>query len=389
MSTLITNACSEKSLAVLHSLGIRKIKAVTCDSEKLCPAFFSRYSNYRFLYPNPSNSPVEFIDTILNFVRKKKIDMVFPVNSIETLLISKFKDKITPYTEVPLDEYSKMMTLHDKGSLMNMASELDIRVPKTYHITKDTNINALSRALDYPVVIKPTNATSSVGVFYADTENEFLKKMKKFNNIFGLSRDYPIVQQYIKGTGYGVSVLMNQGDLRAFFVHKRLREYPITGGPSTLRVSVKHAEMEKMAIKLLENIKWHGLAMVEFKLDNKTKKPYLIEVNPRIWGSIYQAIASGVDFPYLLYRMTTEGDVEKVLDYKLNIKTRFLLNDFRALIEHMKIENNKINVLADFLKFGTNTYYDTFYSDDPLPAFMFSFVAVKKLLNNKYKKSRG
>ncbi len=389
MSVLITNACSEKSLAVLHSLGTKKIKAVTCDSKNLCPAFFSRYSRYRFLYPDPSNFPVEFINTIVNFLKKKKTEMVFPVNSTETLLISKYKEKIMPFTKVPFEDYSKMIILHDKGTLMNIASELGINVPETYSITKNTNIKELSKTLQYPVVIKPRKATSSVGVSYANNKDEFIMKLEKTVNMFHSSNDLPIVQEYIKGTGCGVSVLMNHGDLRAFFVHKRLREYPVTGGPSTLRVSIRHPEMEKMAFKLLENLKWHGLAMVEFKLNEKTDTPFLIEANPRVWGSIYQAIVSGVDFPYLLYKMAVEDDVERTSSYRIGIKTRFLLNDLRSFTGYMRLNSNKVSTLNEFLKHDKYTYYDTFYPDDPLPAFMFTFVAIQKLFNDKYKIAGG
>lgn len=36
---------------------------------------------------------------------------------------------------------------------------------------------------------------------------------------------------------------------------------------------------------------WHRLAMVELKLDSNTQLPISMEVNPRVWGSIFQSIA--------------------------------------------------------------------------------------------------
>jgi len=39
----------------------------------------------------------------------------------------------------------------------------------------------------------------------------------------------------IRGKGLGVSLLMDaEGNCAAQFAHERLREYPITGGPSTI-----------------------------------------------------------------------------------------------------------------------------------------------------------
>ena len=65
--------------------------------------------------------------------------------------------------------------------------------------------------------------------------------------------------------------------------------------------------------------------MVEFKTDPRDNQPKLMEVNPRWWGSLQLSILSGVDFPYLLYKLVTEGDVEPVLDYKVGVRCRWLL----------------------------------------------------------------
>ena len=48
---------------------------------------------------------------------------------------------------------------------------------------------------------------------------------------------------------------------------------------------------------LLDAFGWCGVAMVEYKLDERTGTPYLMEVNGRFWGSLQLAIDAGVDFP--------------------------------------------------------------------------------------------
>ncbi len=387
MSVLVTNASSPKSLVVTRSLGRKGVEVTTADSERFSPTFFSKYSKHHFLYAHPEKSPNDFVNTIQNYLKKKKIDVLMPVNSTETILISKNKDKFRPYTKVPFEDFHKMMQVHDKNKVMRIVSELGIRAPKTCTIENTADLQKISKTIEYPVVIKLRNATSSVGVSYAYSASEFISKYQQTIQKYVLtSSDYPIVQEYIPGTGYGVSLLYNHGDLRAIFTHKRLREYPITGGPSTLRISVRHPEMEKAAMKLLGYVGWHGLAMVEFKLDERTNKPYFIEVNPRFWGSIYQAIAAGVNFPYLLYKMAVEGDVKPVFNYKVGVKTRFLLNDFRALFSHLKISNHRSQTLKEILMFREKElYYDTLSTDDIVPAIVFLHKGAKELLNSKYR----
>ena len=57
---------------------------------------------------------------------------------------------------------------------------------------------------------------------------------------------------------------------------------------------------------------WHGVAEVDFRWDGKEVEPVLIEVNPRFWGGLTQSVASGWDYPYLLYRLAIDGTVAAV-----------------------------------------------------------------------------
>ncbi|MBZ0177614.1 MAG: ATP-grasp domain-containing protein [Candidatus Methanoperedens sp.] len=387
MSVLITNASNVKGLVVTQSLGKKGVEITTTDCEYLSAAFFSRYSKHHFLCASPERTQLEFVNSIQNHIKRNKIDVLMPINSTETNLISKYKEKFTPFTKVPFEDFPKMMQLHNKNEVMKLASELDIRIPGTYEINNATDIEKFSKEMEYPVVIKLRNATSSVGISYVYSASEFVSKYKQTIQKFNLkSSEYPIVQEYIPGSGYGVSMLYNQGDIRASFTHKRLREYPITGGPSTLRVSVRNQEMENAARKILDHVNWHGVAMVEFKLDERTNKPVLIEVNPRFWGSVYQAIAAGVNFPYLLYEMALYGDVEPVFNYKVGVKTRFLLNDFRALISHLNNSGHRFTTFKEFFKFyEKDLYYDAFSINDALPAMMFAYKGLKDVLNSRHK----
>lgn len=379
-NVLVTTASGAKGLVVTRSLGRHNINVFNTDSERFSAAFFSKYSKGHFITPSPLGCPNDFIQVILDYVQNNKIDVLMPVNSVETLLISKHKNKFTPYTQVPFEDYSKMIKLHDKGELAKVAEELDIPIPKTYEITNISDIEICAKSLSYPVVVKLKNSTSSVGVNYAFSQEEFISLFKETILKFKLEpSDYPLVQEYISGTGYGVSILMNHGELRAIFTHKRLREYPITGGPSTLRESVRHPEMESIAIKLLKHFNWHGIAMVEFKLDLRTNKPVLIEVNPRFWGSLNQAIASGVDFPYLLYKMTMEGDIDPVIEYKLGIRTGLMFNDLRAQVHMLKNRNCNNKLTGCGFKMGRQFRDDIIVLGDFVPTFFYIYNNLKKV----------
>lgn len=179
---------------------------------------------------------------------------------------------------------------------------------------------------------------------------------------------YPLIQEFIprEGPGYGASFLLNEnGQVKASFVHKRLREYPVTGGASTLRESVRRDDIRDMALTLLKALDWFGVAMVEFKLDPRDGIPKLMEINPRFWGSLSLAVEAGVDFPYLLYLMSRGKKFKPVEHYQIGKKCRWLLP---GDILHFIHNPRRGSLLPQFLHFwDRNTAYDILSLEDPLP----------------------
>jgi predicted ATP-grasp superfamily ATP-dependent carboligase len=87
---------------------------------------------------------------------------------------------------------------------------------------------------------------------------------------------------------------MNRGRLRAAFAHRRLREKPPSGGVSVLSESIAlDPQVLEQAERILEALKWHGVAMVEFKRDARDGVAKL-GINGRFWGSLQLSVDAGV-----------------------------------------------------------------------------------------------
>jgi predicted ATP-grasp superfamily ATP-dependent carboligase len=377
MTAYVTNAEKLITLSVIRSLGKKKI-TVTCGAEKEdAISFRSKYCSNKTLYPSPLKE-AEFINQLENMLQKNKYDVLIPVFADTLLTISKNREKLSKYTNIPIAEHDKIEKALDKAETIKIAMENDIPCPKTYFVDKEQDIEDVKNKLDYPVVLKPTKSFGAKGVAYIKSPKDLISEYKKISSKYGNNL---LVQECIplEGEIYGCEALFNKDSKpRAVFIHKRLRQHPLTGGQSTLRVSVSHPEVERLGVKLLKALDWYGVAMVEFKIDPRDGKPKLMEINPRFWGSIHLPITAGVDFPYLLYRMAVDGDIETVKGYKLGIKSRALLpSDFRYLISalsddftHLGLKKpDKIRVLLDFMKlYEKDLYYELFSLDDPKPS---------------------
>jgi predicted ATP-grasp superfamily ATP-dependent carboligase len=123
-----------------------------------------------------------------------------------------------------------------------------------------------------------------------------------------------MIQEYVPGEIRDVCVIFNKGEPRGALVQKRMLTYPPTGGVGIVNRTINEPEVRDLAIKLLKCMKWHGVAQVEFKLD-KNGVPKLMEINPKFWGTLELSIAAGLDFPYMLYRIEKDGDVDSNFSY--------------------------------------------------------------------------
>ena len=78
---------------------------------------------------------------------------------------------------------------------------------------------------------------------------------------------------------------MKSGEVLLAFQHVRLHEPPRGGGSSYRMSTALTPELLDASVRLLKSVDYTGVAMVEFKVDPKTGRWALMEVNGRFWGS--------------------------------------------------------------------------------------------------------
>jgi len=377
---LVTEADGRNVVAAVRSLGRQGIEVVGASAERLALSFFSKYCKGRLRYPSPRQEPEAWLEWLLGELSRRQYDMVMPIGDDCTEMVSKYKDEIEEFTRVPVVKYSKWLRARDKAQTIELAMNLGVPCPKTRFINDLSAVESIGREMDGRLVIKPRQSNGSRGIVYLDDTRNLQREYERIHRDF----EYPMIQEFIPpgGQTYGVFLLFNeQSEVRAVFAHRRLREFPVKGGPSTLRESVHRPDLVTISVKLLKAIGWYGVAMVEFKEDPRDGVCKIMEINPRFWGSLPLSIVAGVDFPYLLYRMVMDGDVEPVLDYPAGVRCRWLLP---GDILHFLTNPNRFKIEPSFFDFSKNNRHDDFISwEDPGPALGFFLVLLKGLFSIK------
>ena len=161
-----------------------------------------------------------------------------------------------------------------------------IKTPKYITLRKSFKNNykkittTVKRKLKFPVVIKPTNEGSSVGVYICN-KNSFIKNLKKLNN----EREI-LIEQYIPGREIQVAI-MGSKKLGTIELVPRRKFYDYKAKYDK-RAKTKHIlpvdlpnnkiqEVENIALRAHKITKCRGITRSDFRYyDNKF---YLLEIN--------------------------------------------------------------------------------------------------------------
>jgi predicted ATP-grasp superfamily ATP-dependent carboligase len=367
---LITQGWGRTAYQIVRSLGKHGLKVVLGTDKFGGMASFSRYASARFRHPIITLETTEFVQSVKAALHRYTPKVYLPTGE-DTYVVAKFVDELQKTgVTIPIAPFQTLKALHKKDEAISLAKLIGIPVPATTVPKSHDEISSFFKEFGSPIVLKRISSSGARGVFYL-TQNQLDDADRHQSLISDLPFGEFVLQEYVRGVGMGVSMLFNHGKLRARFTHRRLREKTASGGISTLRVGVVNAMLEEYAQRLLEHVEFHGVAMVEFKYDERTGKGWLIEVNPRLWGSLALAIQSGVDFPYLIYRMAIEGDIDPVLDYQSGLVARWIVGDVWAMVCQRRLSSLTVSRADGF---------DDLCWDDPLPFFGGALLALSKSL---------
>lgn len=373
---LVLDGEQRSSLAVVRSLGRAGAIVEVVDARN------SLASASRFCRRVHRIEPDRLPELLASSLKQERFDVVIPCTDA-TLRRVYANESLSIRMPYPSDG-RKYEALSDKAHVAALAAECGIAVPQQIEVKDARGLEeAIRQIAAWPVVVKPvrsaavsvsTNEIVHGGVSYASNASELRVRATAI-----APELWPLLlQERVVGPGIGVFLLRHRGSIVARFAHRRLREKPPTGGVSVYRASVPYPHaLGAAAEKLLARLDWEGPAMIECKIDSRTGTPHIMEINGRFWGSLQLAVDAGVDFPVLSVLAVLGRPLPLVADYKVGIKSRWLLGDADHLYLRMKQRNsstlppdapNLRQVVFDFFSPHRAVRHEIFRWDDPVPA---------------------
>jgi protein-tyrosine-phosphatase/predicted ATP-grasp superfamily ATP-dependent carboligase len=380
---LVTDGNERAALAVTRALGQVGIPVIVAAETESSLAGASRYCTDKWKYPSPLSDPSGFIESMKSAIQVNGVSFVFSISDSTTQILARVKEELG-LAGAAIPSWDAYDFVSDKYRLMELAQQLSIPTPGTIFVP-DGNVDAVAEQItQYPVVVKPGRSLAQVdgrwtktNVHCVSSRNELMELYKRTPYLSCPS----LIQRRIEGTGQGIFGLFDHGKPLALFAHRRIREKPPAGGVSVFRESIALPEpMTSYAVRLLEQVTWHGVAMVEFKVDHESGVPMLMEINGRFWGSLQLATDAGLNLPHLLHRMA-KGVSEVVPrdSYRVGTKSRWLLGDLDHLLLRLTRSKESLDLprtaesrwrcLRNFCKLSvSDLHYEIERRDDLGPA---------------------
>jgi predicted ATP-grasp superfamily ATP-dependent carboligase len=362
---LVVEGASRKAVAAVRSLGRAGFEVHVTSRSLLAPAAGSRFCARSFRHPALAGDGRGFWAAMTRLLAREAYDVVLPMEGDDLEFFSRRRGELPAGTAFPFAPDEVLARAADKHEVMRLAASLGIPAPASELPAGPADLPAIAARIGFPAILKPCRGQGSHGVKRVDDLASLVEWHERIVARFGPA----LVQEYVPAGGgeFGVSLLMDRGSRTvARFSHRRLRSYPVAGGPSTLREGIRDPAMERDAERLLQALGWYGVAMVEFRGDPRDGRPRLMEINHRFWGSLQLAVVSGVDFPALLCRLALGEPVAPVLEHPVGVQCRWL---FPGDVMHFLSNPDRMRLEPGFFRFsGPELHYDVESWSDPGPA---------------------
>ena len=355
-------------IRAFRNLGCRV--AVLCNS-KLDIAYVSRKTDEKILGICDREREAETEEQIRTLLKTGKYDVVVPCVDFSASILSRNKEEFSQYAKVVSNDWDVYQIAADKEKTMAVCMENNIPAPLTLlDVTALSDVEASH--IKFPIIIKPKTGYGAIGF-------KKLNNMEELRCVFANKEDtmhHYVFQEYIPQTKLQYECAMfvdNNNEVKTGVVFSKNRWFPVEGGSSTLNITVERPDIVESCKQLLQKINWRGAADIDLIDDPRDGKAKIMEINPRVSGSVKIVFEAGVDQAKQMLELVNSDEVSEQSAYRIGQRLRCSQTD---LLWFLKSPNRFKSEPSWFS--NKNTKDQIFYLDDPLPWFVFSFGGLLK-----------
>lgn len=231
------------------------------------------------------DSKTDFVRTIERLRSANSSIFLIPVDDSANRIIYSTLDRLKA-SSYPMPDSGSFELLNDKWQFYRHCSKLGVQVPRTIRLNHKAEIDFeyLRATVGLPFVLKPTNKSNSLGV-QVIRSNENLREKVLSRREYDF---YPLIAQtFIPGIDIDISALVDRGHIQKFAIQTRKKDK---------LCFVENGELIKLTEIVVRELCYTGVIHIDARLHDTSKEIFLIEANPRFWGSLVEATSGGLNF---------------------------------------------------------------------------------------------
>lgn len=311
---IVTYGRSLMSLVAAQSLAKHGIDVIGCDSVDMTALRFSRFCGTYFAHPAPEDDEDAYMTYMCAMVERYKPDNDKPYILMPLFdnarILARRQNELPDCITLAAPSAASIDCVYPKDRLAQTIKAYPEIGPASAVISTMGDLRSAANEMKYPLVLKPAEGVGGRGVTFVEDWDELEKAAATLN--LGSNGGPLILQETAPGEDFCMTALAQDGEVCAAMAYKNLETFPKKSGAGTVRETVDHAPFMEATKTILGAAKWNGVAEIDFRWDGDPAKPaQLIEVNARFWAGLYHSMASGIDYPWLLYQLTAYGEVSE------------------------------------------------------------------------------
>jgi D-aspartate ligase len=309
--------------------------------------------------------------------------VTIPLFDHTATVASRHKPELSRYTRIPIPDYEVFRLARDKRETMRMCQRAGVPHPATYD-PREEPLEAIAGKVGLPCIVKPNVGHGAIGIRRVAAARDLPRIYDQ------VCRDYgpACVQEWVPQTGmqYKAQVFRGRdGRIHAAVVFNKVRYFPVTGGTSSLNMTVDRPDIVADCCRLLEAMHWESHADVDLIEDPRDSRVKVMEINPRVTGSIKIAFVAGVDFADLLVRLALGQELPTYEHYRVGIQMRYMPLDILWFLH----SPDRWRARPSWFRFwGRDLCYQEGSWDDPLPVVAGFLAGAVKYLDPQFRKSK-
>ncbi len=288
-----TNLC----LGVLFCLRRENYNIYLLTSNKDNAAKYSRFLKGIFYQDQPEKQ----LETILDIVEKKNIDLVMPIDELEIRFVNEHKEILSKHATCTWTTETELFDIGiNKALLADFLTKNDVPCPKFATVENAEELKKVSKEIGFPILIKPNRGS-------------FGRMIKRFENFEDLNAYYEefagkdsefILQPFIIGSDITCNVICKQGEVLCHTI----QESPVKTGSDFSSNDVLEFHDDQQVIdavsKMMKLLNWNGVACVDIRRDHRDNSINILEINGRFWASTVSSyLKAGINFPVTVVKL--------------------------------------------------------------------------------------